>query len=185
MRIAFTGTASTGKTTLINEVLKYDEFKMLNLEFVPTDARLILDSMGFKSMDKMSVEQTSIFQKKYFYKKIDLEHNRKSFITDRSFIDIASYWLIRDCNNDFSKASQLIEVARNKSFNYDIHFYFPYGIIPFEDDGYRSRNEHQREQIGKQIIKFCIDWKINYITLDTPDLQKRVKVVLNTINSLR
>ncbi len=185
MKIAFTGTASTGKTTLINELYKIEKFKNLNIEFITADARSILESMGYMQIDEMSASQVKLFQRQYLQKKIYLEENKNDFITDRSYIDIAAYWLVRDCNDDFEKAKEVLEISKKKVQEYDIHFYFPYGVIPFEDDGYRSRNEEFRKKIGDQIENFCIDWNINFITINTPDIKERIKIVLDYIKKIK
>jgi nicotinamide riboside kinase len=184
MRIAFSGTASTGKTTLIKELFKHKEFNQYNLKFLTTDARSILDSLGFKQMDLMTKEQTRHFQRIYFQKKIEIESNKKNIIVDRSFADVASYWLVRECDNNISIAGELIDKACRLSKEYDLHFYFPYGIIPFEDDGYRSRNETQRNQIGEQIKLFLNEWKIKFVQIDTDSLEKRVGIVLEQLSFL-
>jgi len=184
MRIAFTGTASTGKTTLIKELFKRAEFKQFELIFLTTDARYILDSLGFKQMDLMTKEQKKYFQQIYLEKKIDLESNRNNIIVDRSFVDVASYWLVRECDNDISLAGKLVDDASRLTKKYDLHFYFPYGIIPFEDDGYRSRDEEQRKQIGEQIKHFLEEWGIKYVQMNTPILSERVNMVLTQLNSL-
>jgi nicotinamide riboside kinase len=184
MRIAFTGTAATGKTTLIKELFNCSEFDQFKLAFLTTDARSILSSLGFKQMDLMTKEQTIFFQKLYFEKKQKTESNAVDFIVDRSFVDVASYWLVRDCNNDISLAKEIIDDACKFSKKYDLHFYFPHGIIPFEDDGYRSKNEFQRKQIDEQIKLFLEEWGIKYVQLDAFDLNERVKIVINELNQL-
>ena len=184
MKIAFTGTASTGKTTLIKELYKNNEFNQFKLEFLTTDARSILDSLGFKQMDFMTKFQTKQFQEIYFQKKIKNEIDKDNIIVDRSFVDVASYWLIRECENNVALAGKLIEDSCKQSKKYDLHFYFPYGIIPFEDDGYRSRNESQRKQIGEQIKKFLDEWGIKYVLLDTDDLDEKVGIVISQLRFL-
>lgn len=185
MKIAFTGNSSTGKTTLIKELFKYNDFKSFKLSFFTTDARSLLNAMGAKQMDLMTNTETIAFQKLYFQKKRDDELGKDNFIVDRSFVDVASYWLIRECKNDFSLAKDLVMKSKVLSMKYDIHFYFPYGIIPFKSDGYRSENEIQRKEIGSQIKIFLDEWNLRYISLDTSDLKKRVEIVMYTLQGLK
>ena len=187
MRIAFTGTSSTGKTTLIKELFKHDEFKSYNMNFSTTDARSLLDNMGAKQMDLMTDAQRMTFQKLYFEKKKEQELEKDNFIVDRSFVDVASYWLVRECKNDISLANENNLLLQSKKFSmrYDMHFYFPYGIIPFEADGYRSENDNQRQEIGTQIHTFLNEWNLKHIILDTDNLFDRVKIVLETLRGLK
>jgi len=187
MKIAFTGTSSTGKTTLIRELFKYDEFKSHKLTFSTTDARSLLKDMGAKQMDLMTDAQRMTFQKLYFQKKQEQELNKDNFIVDRSFVDVASYWLIRECKNDISIANKNDLLIKSKAFSmkYDMHFHFPYGIIPFEADGYRSENDKQRKEIGTQIHTFLKEWKLKYISLNMVDLTKRVEIVMEALRDLK
>lgn len=84
----------------------------------------------------MTREQTIHFQKIYFKRKKLIEVKEENFIVDRSFVDVASYWLVRECDNNLEIANELINEAKILSKSYDLHFYFPYGLISFEDDGY-------------------------------------------------
>ena len=187
MKIAFTGTSSTGKTTLIKELFKYDDFKSYNLNFSTTDARSLLNNMGAKQMDLMTDSERIAFQKLYFQKKREQELGKDNFIVDRSFVDVASYWLVRECKSNVSLANENDLLIKSKVFSmkYDIHFYFPFGLIPFESDGYRSQNNSQRKKIGVQIHTFLNEWQLKYISLDTKDLTKRVEIVMDTLRDLK
>lgn len=187
MKIAFTGTSSTGKTTLIKELFKNDDFKSYKLNFSTTDARSLLNDMGAKQMDLMTDAQRITFQKLYFQKKKEQEFEKDNFIVDRSFVDVASYWLVRECKNDISFANKNDLLMKSKAFSteYDIHFYFPYGIIPFEADGYRSENDKQRQEIGVQIHTFLNEWQLKYVSLNTANLSERVKIVMETLQGLK
>jgi nicotinamide riboside kinase len=187
MKIAFTGTSSTGKTTLINELFKHDDFKSYKLSFSTTDARSLLNDMGAKQMDLMTDAQRITFQKLYFQKKKEQELEKNNFIVDRSFVDVASYWLVRECKNDIALANEndLLLKSKALSMEYDVHFYFPYGVIPFEADGYRSENDNQRKEIGVQIHTFLNKWQLKYVSLDIADLSERVKIVIKTLQGLK
>jgi nicotinamide riboside kinase len=184
MKIAFTGTSSTGKTTLVKALFDHEDFRRFDLKFLTVDARSILDELGFKQMDLMPKDEVVLFQKLYFERKIKMEFDVEDIIVDRSFVDVASYWLVRDCENQLDRAKNLVDESYSYSMKYDLHFYFPYGIIPFVDDGYRSKNERQRKTVGDQIKCFLDDWNIKYVQLDTPCLDERVKIVIQELLTL-
>lgn len=180
MKIAITGASSTGKTALAKELLKRNEFHKYASKFLSTDARGLLALMGYKSMDLMTKEETLKFQEKYFLKKTNIELNKNNFITDRSYVDGAAYWLIRDAYDLPNELQQpFINKSKIKACEYDLHIYLPFGVIEFESDGYRSENIDFHKQIDIQIKYYLNKWGINYITLSTPILEKRVEYVLN------
>src|SRR4051812_17933176 len=96
MRIAFTGTSSTGKTTLARELMRVPEFANVVGTFLTEDARALLRELAHKSMDTMSRDELRRFQEEYFQRKAKKEQGAGSFLVDRSFVDVAAYWLVRD-----------------------------------------------------------------------------------------
>ena len=186
MKIAFTGAESTGKTTLVEKLYNHPEFREFEFEFVTADARSILDSMGCKLLDNMSCNQIKEFQRAYFDKKKHLEKEAKgNIIVDRSFVDIASYWLVRDFAYDFNAAKEVVEECQILSYRYDFHFYFPHDVISLKDDGYRSRYEEMRVAVGEQIESFLKDWNIAYMRLETDNIEDRANIVINQLNILK
>jgi len=186
MKIAFTGTSSTGKTTLAVRLIKNPEFTSKVPEFVAVDARALLDELGFRSMDKMTRGQSREFQQLYFRRKIEIESGRESFLTDRSFVDIAAYWVCRD-TFDLSEAEQrlLLDPCRHATKKYDIHFYFPSGLIVFEHDGYRSDDIEFHMRIDRCILRYLVEWQIPYVTIVESDINKRIETVLGVVKDLR
>ena len=180
MKIALTGSSSTGKTTLAR--LLRDHAALSGIKYLSADSRKLLQRMGYRSMDLMTRQQLREFQVAYLHSKLDLESNIQSYITDRSTVDVAAYWLIRDTFDlPDTIRDEYIEKCRNHASKYDLHIYLPFGLLPFEFDGYRSHSLEFHEQIDKQIMKFLKAWKIKYITLDMPDLDIRLQRVLDEV----
>lgn len=95
MKLALTGSSSTGKTTLIMSVLSHLLASNSNIIFCAPDARQLLKDLGHSSMDRMSRTEMREFQLLYYLNKTLIEEDRNNFITDRSFVDIAAHWLNR------------------------------------------------------------------------------------------
>jgi len=184
MKIAFTGASSTGKTTLIKELISDPKFKDFNLVHLPTDARKILNSLGHKSMDLMTAKDTRQFQIHYHREKTNLELRASNFITDRSYVDIASYWQIRDNNGILASSDEMLQECKNSSNIYDHHFYFPTGIIPFEDDGYRSIDLELNNKIGDQILQNLLGWNLQFSTIEIKNIDDRKKLVLDILKEI-
>src|SRR5207245_4214852 len=116
-----------------NRLMNMPEFRHVIPRFVTVDGRAILDRMGFRSMDRMRRDELRLFQEIYFETKIKTEHGLDSFLTDRSFVDVASYWFCRDTFDlPADEQMRLIVPCREASKRYDVHFYFPFGQLRCE-----------------------------------------------------
>ena len=181
MRIAFTGSSSTGKTTLAREVMRIPEFEVLVGRFLTEDARALLREMGHTSMDEMSREDLRSFQRRYYDQKSENEKRFESFLVDRSFVDVAAYWLVRDAFDLEPKDRDALVLSCEAGARlYDLHFYFPIGSIPFISDGYRSERIDFHERIDAAIRDLCIQWRITLIPIASPNLKQRIEQVVRT-----
>ncbi|HLL00425.1 MAG TPA: ATP-binding protein [Myxococcaceae bacterium] len=185
MMIALTGSSSTGKTTLSDSLMKEAEFRTHVDSFLTTDARSLLRDMGHTSMDKMRRDELQWFQRTYLKRKQEIEAGQRRFLTDRSFVDVAAYWLRRDAMGlEASEIEPVVNACREGASKYDLHIYCPFGVFPFKPDGYRSDNVAHHQEIGEQIAELLKDWGVKFITLDTPDHSERIARVLEAIRSL-
>ena len=184
MKISLTGSSSTGKTTLAMGLMSSEKFKKIVSKFIYVDGRNILKQMGCQHMDKMSREQQKKFQLEYYKKKLELEENQDNYLTDRSFVDIAAYWLVRDTYDQSSQEQNLLlKPCKNLALKYDYTFYLPTGIIDFEKDGYRPERPEFNELVDNKIRNFLKEWKINYYTIKDKSLTKRLNFILKTITN--
>ena len=185
MKIALCGASSTGKTTLAIKLLENPFIKDFVSKLISVDGRQLLDLMGCNKMDKMNGNQTKEYQFKYFRNKIKSEYNQSNFITDRSYIDIASYWIVRDTFDASEKEqNKLLGPCRKLSNSYDLHFYMPFGLIEFEKDGYRPESIAFNQKIDKQIKLFLEKWDILHCKIEAVDIRERVETVITTINNI-
>jgi nicotinamide riboside kinase len=185
MKLALTGSSSSGKTTLIMSVLAHPLLANTSVTFCTTDARQLLQTLGHHSMDRMSRTEMREFQLLYYFKKTLVEEGQDNFVTDRSFVDVAAYWLERDAF-DLSQTVQTLLTAqcRQGARKYDLHVYLPFGIIPFRSDGYRSEDLSLHRRIDTRIKTLLKEWNIKFIELATSNHQDRVDLVINRIVSL-
>lgn len=185
MRIAFTGSSSTGKTTLGDRLQADPRFVQLVPKHIATDARYLLRKLGHKNMDKMSNGDLRQFQEAYLSRKLELESSQDGYFADRSFVDIAAYWLERDSVDVSPEERQsLVERCRVEATRYDLHIYFPFGLVPFTSDGYRSEDVEMHRCIDKRIRSLLDDWNLKYICLGTDSLEARVELVISAIGGI-
>ncbi|MCY1040108.1 ATP-binding protein [Corallococcus sp. bb12-1] len=185
MKIALTGASSTGKTTLAKSLMKEIDFHRQVDDFLTTNARGLLERMGHKSMDSMQRDELLKFQREYLAHKQQMEEGRDRYLTDRSFVDVAAYWLRRDAIElDPEQQAEVVDVCRVAARRYDLHVYCPFGVVEFTSDGYRSEDLRHHREIGEQIASFLSEWGVRSITLDTADHEDRVARVLAEVRVL-
>ena len=185
MKIALTGASSTGKTTLANSLMEEPDFRRQVDDFLTTNARGLLERMGHKSMDRMRRDELLEFQREYLAQKQQLEVGRDRYLTDRSFVDVAAYWLRRDAIElGPEQREEVVEVCRVAARRYELHVYCPFGVVGFKSDGYRSEDLRHHQEIGEQIASFLSEWGVRFITLDTANHEERVERVLAEVRAL-
>lgn len=181
MKLALTGAASTGKTTLRKTLVRDG---MLS-RHINVDARSLLLEMGERSVEDMSTHNYRLFQIKYIERKLANEKIYSDYITDRSFVDCFCYWSLYCARGASKQQNKWVKsVCFEGALSYDIHFFLPFGLIPFEDDGFRDRHIGRQKEVSDYIIQTLSDWEIRYFVLDMVDIQQRVKFVSQTLERL-
>jgi len=184
MKIAFTGSSSTGKTTLAKRLMGVEAFSDRVGDFITEDARSLLCSLGHSSMDNMNREELRAFQQLYFKQKAEHEMNQTRFLVDRSFVDVAAYWLVRDAFDlPTVDQSEFENICRAIACAYDLHIHFPIGQIPFTSDGYRSEDVDFHRRIAEMIELLLAKWNVNFVSIISADLDSRTQQVLNAVET--
>ena len=110
--------------------------------------------------------------------------NRTRFLVDRSFLDVAAYWLVRDAFDlPIADQSEFENQCRTLARAYDLHVHFPIGQIPFASDGYRSEDIYFHHSIAEMIETLLARWQIRFISIASSDLDSRTQQVLNAIET--
>lgn len=173
MRIGITGTQSVGKTTLVKELAKLEQFKDY---YCITERSKYLNSLGIPLNTDSTLKGQTIFLAERCS-----ELMNPKLITDRTVIDVMA----------FSKSAKSIEFSDKISFTnyassfikeYDYIFYISPIGIEVEDNGIRETNIEYRNQIDST-IKHYLNWfkfkmKNPYITLQG-STEERINQVLN------
>lgn len=182
MKIAFCGTHSTGKTTLLNALKNAEEFK--DFMFIEGITRMV-NSAGLPINEATNdFAQISIVN---YHAAYDLIYD--SYITDRSVIDVLSYtkraWLDNDLS--FESMTHILKVALKIVSNYDIIFYLP-NVIGLETDGTRSADLKFQARIDSIIKNYLNSFKletgIDHITLNGT-VEERVEQVLKSVKMIK
>jgi predicted ATPase len=181
MRIAFTGASSTGKTTLALALEAEREFAVVAPARLNVDARRLLLNLGFTSgIDSMSREDRRAFQRRYFTEKRQNEDGRTDYFTERSFVDIAAFWIDTSTDPD-ELTSDFVNECEMAARWYDLHVYLPVGVIPLEADGLRSNSAAYHSAIDSSVRRLLQRWRLRYVELRDPAIGTRVGQVLQAL----
>lgn len=182
MRLAITGSSSTGKSELAKALLRHPIARKLLRERVNLDARRLIEQLGHRSMDEMNQEEARAFELIYFFRKRELEFGKQQFLTERSFVDVAAYWLGRDASPAVRGVTEyVVAECEARAREYDLHVLLPFGAVPFVEDGYRSADGNFHRQIDQRIRDLLSAWKLETITLRDPDLLTRVDAIVSYV----
>jgi nicotinamide riboside kinase len=188
MKIAFSGSGGTGKTTLLNNLNEN-----LNYYVIKEGIRTWLKQNDFKDFKEMQTDDVIKMQTDVLNAKILQESRYKNFISDRTTIDNFCYclrWIGSETSNhnDFMKNYFKKSINHAKKY-YDLIFILPWNAFKIEDDGVRS-NKKWYQYMMQSLIEHHLyglllsntDVKIHKV--DSIDLSDRVKECLLVINDL-
>lgn len=175
MKIALTGMSSTGKSTTSEYLEKIgclDKFNLRRLNYTMR-SRLKL------RVTALSYDEQLCFQNECFAEKCKIESKALNFIADRSFIDLLAYRRQYLEESDIGDEESYISLAKG----YDHHFYFPHGIIPYDDDGLRPE-EDVSIAVSNKILSILIENGIDYTVIDSPSLDGRHQTIESILTRL-
>ena len=142
MKIGLCGTMSVGKTTLVNELKKLDEFK--DYKFA-TERSKYLSSLGIPLNTDSTLKGQLVFAAERA-----AELMQEKMITDRTIIDVMAFC---ELSKSMSKAEKqhINGVLWHLIGEYDIIFHIDDLSIPIEDNGVRETDKDYRLAIHEKI----------------------------------
>lgn len=179
MKIAFTGSHGTGKTTLLNDAKPI--LAPYGLSNVTEVARRIIQKGYPLNMDANVDSYIHYINDQLNAEKAMPEAS--IFISDRTLLDPLAYALV---NKELPRPyipDYFIEMMENvwllEKERYDIYIYFPVEF-PMQIDNVRPDDEVYRLAVGKKILELLKKHKIPHIIVSgTP--KQRLDYLLNTI----
>ena len=185
MRIGLCGGSGTGKTTLARELSKE-----LGIPMVPEGVRELCEEWGMKGLSDLRGDDDKyrLFQIELINRKFSFESTHDSFVADRTYLDNLAYymyWICRKFGNEQNEAYKKLCIS-NMSL-YDAVFFCPLGVIPYEEDGFRTSNYLYNECMQSIIYGLvCIELpEFPFFVLNEADLGDRVATVKREMEWLK
>lgn len=176
MRIAFVGAAGTGKTTLVEELIKLPQFS--NYKRYTNVQRILHSYLGDKfphSSKTNDISQISITSN--FVLQLLMYEN---IICDRSLIDA---WVYSEIASGVSMSNEIEDTFSKAMELYDIIFYTPLEFN-IEEDGLRDTNTEYIKSTDTIIQKYINKYNNVKIVKVSGSIQGRMRTILKEINEL-
>jgi GTPase SAR1 family protein len=142
MKIGFVGSISVGKTTLVNELAKLEQFKEY---YIATERSKYLRDLGIP----LNTDSTLLGQTIFLSERCS-ELLRDKVLTDRSIIDVMAFTNLSKSISLDEKLS-FCDYASNFISLYDHIFYISPEGVELEDNGVRVVDTEYRDQIDIEI----------------------------------
>lgn len=171
MKIALTGSGSTGKSTLASAV--HDAY---GVPVIPEFAREVIKEMGYSTIKELPPERSYDFQMRVLGKKIQAEDAAESFIGDRCTVDALAYflrWTARDATKE--QAEDYIGTCVAQLQKYTHIIVLPWNSLPLVEDGFRSVRPYYQYSIHVSILGLLEDHGIPYWTMPYKTLADRIR----------
>lgn len=185
MKIAFTGTHSTGKTTLLNDIEKMLDGK-LRLHSVTEIARGIIEKGYPLGMDANIDSYVHYINNQIIAENAQM-HGCDIFISNRTLLDPVAYAIVNRKLPRPYISEYFIEMMKNvwllEKERYDLYIYFPIEF-ELEHDGVRPAGEKYRKNVDDVIVSLLNQYKINYIKI-SGDRDKRKNELFNIIKKYK
>ena len=171
-KIALSGSAGTGKSTLVETV-----GRELGIPVIPEFAREIAEEMSQPNIQSMPLGVFYTFQVKILEAKLAEEAKHDQFIADRCTADNLAY-LLRRCGEHLDVSDYMHKCIEHLK-SYDLIIFVPWDSIPIENDGFRDINPYSRYTIHCLILGILHDNNIPYIVMKVRDMESRKMFVKN------
>lgn len=175
MRIAFLGSSSTGKTTMLEEI--YPRFSDL------TKVTEVTRDLSKKENLRLNEQSTDESQDLIFNSYAELLETYENQLSDRCILDplVFTTWLYKNDKVHENIYKKQFVYTRKHIHNYDFLFYFPIKDFPLVKDDFRSEDEEFRKEIDLLFKEYIELFNIKVYEVPVASVEERKEFILNTI----
>ena len=180
-RLALSGSAGTGKTTL-GQALAVD----LDLPYLPEGMRRRLEAgLDLHHLDHADLQSLLV---ELWHEQVQLEQQAVTahggFVADRSSADYAAFWLHYGFTEDREATARFIDETIAHLREYDRVVLVPWGVLPLMADGVRSTNrwiQRRFQAMVEGLLHRELPGQRLLVLPDHQRLDERVRFVLDRV----
>jgi len=178
MKVYFVGAHSTGKTTLARYVSSKYDMPMLN-----EVARVVMNEMEL-SIDQLrsNIDLINKYQSEVFKRQVQQEIGLTNFVSDRSFDNIAYSIMHSTITQSIIRSDDFKDYIHTINNSDSIIFFVRPSKATMKNDGVRENVVWDDILMIDASVKTLMEiYGVQYIQINTPILQERIKLVENII----
>lgn len=174
MRIYFAGAHSCGKSTLARLIAKQHNFQFLN-----EIARTVLAEKEIPlELLRVDLDTVDHYQTEIFKRQVEEEQKYESFVSDRTFDNLAYMGQHARKLSEVIKSPELKQYVEKLKQKDSVIFFIRPSKITMKNDGVRETVEWDGIIAIDAMIKLLFEmFEIPYIQICTDSMQERVKLV--------
>jgi GTPase SAR1 family protein len=172
MKIGICGTINVGKTTLVNELIKLEQFKDYE---IATERSKYLRDQGIQLNTDSTLKGQLIFAAER-----SIELMKPNIITDRSLYDVCAFTLSAKSIN-WSEKRQFVDLLMSLRNEYDVIIYVSPEGVEIEENGVRETDSKYREQIDFVITSMLIEYPPKKLIKIKGSTQERIETILSQL----
>jgi nicotinamide riboside kinase len=181
--VTFTGSVSTGKTTLLHLLKGYVASNHYKVSVITEFVRELKEAGVIKNNDIDGDNNTQVMitceqMLQYFERLFD---DSQVVIAERTPIDILAYSRHSNCSESIiESAERYLRAFLNMKNSHNLFIFYLPPVIPFESDNVRV--EEGREIIDKEILNILSEFNIKHFKVTENDLHDRFEFIRNILN---
>lgn len=173
MRIGLAGTVSVGKSTLVKELAKLEQFQGYH---VATERSKYLRDQGISLNDDSTTKGQFVFAAE---RSLELMH--PNLLTDRTIYDVCAFTLSAK-SISYNDKIKLIESFVTIRDDYDVIIYISPKNMPIEDNNIRTTDAEYRMKIDFAIRGLLKEYPPKkLIEIEEGTVENRVKLVISNL----
>lgn len=172
MKIGLCGTVSCGKTTLVNELAKLEQFKDYELA---TERSKYLSDLGISLNTDSTLKGQIVFSAERC-----LELLKPKIITDRTVYDVAAFTLSAK-SIEWNEKRYLTDLLMSFRKDYDIIIYVSPEGIELEDNGLRSTDPEYRDKIDFVIKEMLVEYPPTKLIEVKGSIEERINTIISQL----